>query len=123
MNVFATAESHMAWLSARQAITSTNIANADTPGFRAREIAPFGEELHRLATRMTTSSALHMQAPHTTTGNYGDQLQNNEEATFSGNDVVMEKEMRTAGENARQFSFDIGLLKSFHRMLLTSVKA
>ena len=53
MNIFATAESHMSWLTARQAITSANIANADTPGFKAREISPFGKEMQLASTRLT----------------------------------------------------------------------
>jgi flagellar basal-body rod protein FlgB len=123
MNIFATAESHMSWLTARQAITSNNIANADTPGFKAREISPFGKEMQLASMRLTTSSSRHLQVANLTTAGHTSQLQNNSEATFSGNDVVMEKEMRTAGANTRLFSFDIGLLRSFHRMLLTSVKA
>jgi flagellar basal-body rod protein FlgB len=123
MNIFATAESHMSWLTARQAITSTNIANADTPGFKARKISPFGKEMQLASTRLATSSSRHLQVPNLTTAGHASQLQNNNEATLSGNDVVMEKEMRVAGENTRLFSFDIGLLRSFHRMLLTSVKA
>ena len=123
MNIFATAESHMSWLAARQAIASTNIANADTPGFKAREISPFGKEMQLASMRLITSSSRHLQVPNLTTAGHTSQLQNNNEATLSGNDVVMEKEMRTAGENSRLFSFDIGLLRSFHRMLLTSVKA
>ncbi len=122
MNVFATAEKHMSWLAARQAIASTNMANADTPGFKAREISPFGREMQSTAARLATSSAVHLQMPSQISGGHTTKLQSNEEVTLSGNDVVMEKEMRTTGENSRLFSFDIGLLKSFHRMLLTSVK-
>ena len=123
MNVFATAEKHMSWLAARQAIASTNISNADTPKFRAREIVPFVKELQSVAAQMTMSNAHHVQAPNLLTAGHSSRLQDNEELTLSGNDVVLEKEMRTAGENTRLYSFDIGLLKSFHQMLLTSVKA
>ena len=123
MNVFATAKSHMSWLAARQAITSTNIANSDTPGFKAREITPFGKELRLAEVRLATSNTQHLQAPNTTVAGYGSQLQRNSEVTLSGNDVVIEKEMRSAGENIRKFSFDTGILKSFHRMMLASVKA
>lgn len=123
MNVIAMAESHMSWLSARQAITSTNIANADTPGFKAREISAFDRELRQTSMRLAISNAKHMQVPGTSVAGHISKPQNNSEVTLSGNDVVMEKEMRTAGQNTRLFSFDVGLIKSFHRMLLTSVKA
>jgi flagellar basal-body rod protein FlgB len=122
MNIFATAERHMSWLAARQATASTNIANADTPKFKAREIVPFGQELQSVAARMTTSNAAHVQAPNLMSSGFSSRLQNNGEATLSGNDVLIEKEMRTAGENSRLYSFDVGILKSFHQMLLSSVK-
>jgi flagellar basal-body rod protein FlgB len=123
MDVFATAEKHMSWLAARQAVTARNMANSDTPGFKASEIEPFGKELQFAATKMATSHRAHVQAQYQADAGFGSRLQRNEEASLSGNDVVMEKEMRTAGENARLYSFDIGLLKSFHRMLLMSVKS
>lgn len=123
MNVFATAVQHMSWLAARQAITANNMANSDTPNFKAQEIEPFGKELRLAATRLATSHAAHMQDSSYPTLGFAKKMQNNEEASLSGNDVLMEKEMRTAGENSRLYSFDIGLLKSFHRMLLTSVKS
>lgn len=122
MNVFATAEKHMTWLSERQNIAATNMANSDTPGFKAREIVGFGNELEYAATRLINSNPAHLQIPGAGAAGKSTILQNNEEATLSGNDVVMEKEMRTIGENSRSFAFDIGLLKMFHRMVLTSVK-
>jgi flagellar basal-body rod protein FlgB len=123
MNVFATAEQHMSWLAARQSIAASNMANSDTPNFKAREIEPFGKELQRAATRLATSHAAHLQVTASDSAGFGSRLQKNEEASLSGNDVVLEKEMRTAGENSRLYSFDIGLLKSFHRMMLASVRS
>jgi flagellar basal-body rod protein FlgB len=122
MNVFATAEKHMSWLAARQAVTAQNLAHLDAPGFKARDIEAFGKEFDLAGTRLTTSHARHLQAADQTSSNFGTRLQKNEEASLSGNDVLIEKEMRTAGENARLYSFDIGLMKSFQRMVLMSVK-
>jgi flagellar basal-body rod protein FlgB len=123
MNVFATAERHMSWLAARQTVTAHNLANSDTPGFKAKEIEAFGKEIGLAATRVTTTHARHMQPVDQPTSGFGTRFQKNEETSLSGNDVVIEKEMRVTGENARLYSFDIGLLKSFHRMLLMSVKS
>jgi flagellar basal-body rod protein FlgB len=122
MNVFATAEKHMSWLAARQAIASINMANSDTPGFKARAITAFGQEMKFEATRLFNSNPAHFQSPMQVTAGQSTTAQNNEEVTITGNDVSMEKEMRTIGENSRVYSFDIGLLKSFHRLILASVK-
>jgi flagellar basal-body rod protein FlgB len=37
----ALAERRLAWLEARQRVLAQNIANADTPGFRPRDLRPF----------------------------------------------------------------------------------
>ncbi len=122
MNVFATTERHMSWLGSRQALASVNVANSDTPGFKAREISPFGEVLQTSSVRLARSDPAHFDSSRGVPTRYESRMQNNEEANLSGNDVVLEKEMRTIGENARMFSFDLTLIKSFHRMLLASVK-
>jgi flagellar basal-body rod protein FlgB len=122
MNILATAEKHMSWLAARQMVASANLANADTPGFKARDISPFGKEMQLSATHLLKTNAAHIQPGSSAASGYDSQLQNNDEMSLSGNDVVMEKEMRTIGDNARLYTFDIGLMKSFQRMLLSSVK-
>lgn len=122
MNIFATAERHMSWLGARQAQASMNIANADTPLFKSRQIVPFAEEMKSASVQMVRNNPAHLGNTRTMQSGFVSQGQDNEEVTLSGNDVVMEKEMRVVGENSRLFAFDIGLLKSFHRMLLASVK-
>lgn len=38
--IFSAIRTKLAWLSARQKVVSENIANANTPGFRARELKP-----------------------------------------------------------------------------------
>jgi flagellar basal-body rod protein FlgB len=122
MNVFVTAESHMSWLASRQAVAATNLANADTSGFKALSVTAFGKEMDAAAARLSVSHPSHLQPRGKVTGNVSTFQQNNREVTLSGNDVVIEKEMRVVGENAKLFNFDVGLLKSFHRMVLTSLK-
>ena len=41
MSFFQLASQRMSWLGARQAVISENIANADTPNYRAKEISSF----------------------------------------------------------------------------------
>ncbi|MBV8398073.1 MAG: flagellar basal body rod protein FlgB [Acetobacteraceae bacterium] len=45
--LFALAERRLAWLDKRQEVLAQNIANSDTPGFQARDLAPFGAALAR----------------------------------------------------------------------------
>ena len=42
---FALARQRLAWLNQRQAVLANNIANANTPRFKARDLAPFNDAL------------------------------------------------------------------------------
>ncbi len=39
------AEQRLKWLGARQGVLAANVANADTPGWKARDLKPFSEVL------------------------------------------------------------------------------
>jgi flagellar basal-body rod protein FlgB len=61
--LFALADRRMAWVDQRQQVLAQDIANADTPGWRARDLTPFAQQLRGLQTRMTQTSALHLTPP------------------------------------------------------------
>src|SRR3954465_8957785 len=42
------ASQHMKWLSVRQVAVSQNLANVNTPGFRAMDVRPFHDVLQRV---------------------------------------------------------------------------
>lgn len=44
-NIFSLAERRLAWTDRRQELLSRNIANADTPGWRPSDLAPFAATL------------------------------------------------------------------------------
>jgi flagellar basal-body rod protein FlgB len=44
-NPLALAERRLHWLDRRQSVLAQNVANADTPGYRPRDLAPFGRAL------------------------------------------------------------------------------
>ena len=55
----ALAERRLHWLDRRQSVLAQNVANADTPGFRPRDLTPFQRELAgqtRLALARTTAA-------------------------------------------------------------------
>jgi flagellar basal-body rod protein FlgB len=45
MDVFQLAEQRLAWTGQRQAVLAQNIANANTPGYGARDVQPFAAYL------------------------------------------------------------------------------
>ncbi len=49
IGLFSLAERRLAWVDQRQTLLSQNIANADTPGYRSKDLSPFAAQLGRLA--------------------------------------------------------------------------
>ncbi len=43
--LFALADQRLVWVDHRQALLSQNVANVDTPGYRARDLRPFAQAL------------------------------------------------------------------------------
>lgn len=53
LNLFQLASARMQWLGERQKVVAANIANADTPDYRARDVTPFEDFLGRGELRAT----------------------------------------------------------------------
>jgi flagellar basal-body rod protein FlgB len=114
---------HNHWLSVRQSAIATNVANANTPGFKALEVQPFHAVLDGLALNMSVTSEGHVRPAA------GADLQASDvgdpdgvQVLHSGNTVALEQEMMKAGEVNRAFALNAGVIKAFHRMLLASAK-
>lgn len=95
-------ERYMSLLSAHQRITATNIANADTPGYRARDI-DFRTELQDA---MPGAKVNVTEAKGLVTKS-------------DGNNVSLDREARLLAENALKFNLATNLMRS----QLNSVRA
>jgi flagellar basal body rod protein FlgB/type III secretion system FlhB-like substrate exporter len=58
--LFDVASSQERWLSLRQATVSANVANANTPGYRAQDIEPFNKILDAKVVPVTVTSPMHI---------------------------------------------------------------
>ena len=108
------------WLSVRQTTVAENVANANTPSFRARDVEPFEATLDKTALELASTNPGHISfasAPVRT--DPGGQRSWN---TSRANDVSLEKELIKAGEVSRDYSLNVNIVKSFHRMWMASVK-
>ncbi len=124
IQLFALASRQAEWLSVRQEVVANNIANANTPEYKAKDVASFDAVLDNTSMRMARTNAAH----------FGDStLSNNvkvEEAALndeigiqeSGNTVALSKELSKAGEVKRQYELSANLVKSFNSMMLLTVK-
>jgi len=111
------------WLAARQTTISGNIANANTPGYRARDVEPFADVLDKTKLAMAATNGGHIgfdaSRPETA------KLKKAEtwDTVYSKNSVSMEQELIKAAEVDRQHSLNTSIVKAFHRMFMTSVRA
>ena len=110
------------WLSARQAVVAENVANANTPTYRAKDVTPFSEVLKTTALQMSGTSANHLVASAGRDFGVDETKQKPWDVTHSGNSVSLEQEMLKAGEISRDFTLSTSVAKSFHRMFMSTLK-
>ena len=56
------------WLSARQTALAANVANANTPSYRAVDIQPFSAVLDSSPIELATTNPAHLSLPQSETG-------------------------------------------------------
>ena len=120
--LFDLVEKQRSWLSARQSAVSQNVANANTPGYKAVDVAPFSKVLDHSALELAGTNGLHIQTaafdPRASSPKEG----TNWETSLSGNSVSLEQEMMKGGEIRGAFSLSTSIMKSFHGMWMATLK-
>jgi flagellar basal-body rod protein FlgB len=111
------------YLATRQSIISENIANVNTPRFKARDTEPFAAILDKTQLAMVSTNASHISLGGDSVRKIEVTREDAWDVVHSGNTVVLEQELLKTGETARQYSLNTGIIKTFHRMFLASVKA
>ncbi len=125
--MFAILKDKMNWHQTRQNLLAQNVANADTPGYKGRDLAPFkvehaakrGQVLPPIG--MARTSAAHIQGTvmADARSNFGRNNGAGWEITPEGNGVVLEEQMIKVTSNASDFqiastlySRSLGILKT-----------
>ncbi len=120
--LFELASSQARYLELRQSTIATNVANANTPGFKARDVEPFNKVLDGTPVRLATTSPSHMQLSPAETDTRAIAKKDSWEVVHSGNSVSIEQEMIKGSDVSRDYSMNSAVVRSFHRMLLSSAK-
>ena len=101
--LFQTAHAMATHAGARQAVTARNVANADTPDFRAQHIAPFSDVFRTdTAPIMRMTRAGHMTSASTVPTAMA--MDGTAEPSPNGNSVSIEEEMMNAINISREHS-------------------
>lgn len=120
--LFKLAAKHTEWLSVRQAAVAGNIANANTAGYKAQDVAPFETVLNSTHLDMAATQPGHVM-PRPGSGPRPETEEDTSwEVMHSGNSVSVEQQLLKAGEVNRAYALDNNIVRAFHGMLMASVK-
>ncbi len=91
MGLFDLADKRLAWIDRRQGLLAQNIANANTPGYAAKDLQPFAKTLAQALPDMAQTSPMHL----TGTGDAGrtDPMLRPTERAPDGNAVSIEDQL------------------------------
>jgi flagellar basal-body rod protein FlgB len=120
--LFELASSQARYLELRQSTIATNVANANTPGFKARDVEPFNKVLDGMPVRLATTSPSHLQLSPAESDTRATAKKDSWDVVHSGNSVSLEQEMIKGSDVSRDYSMNSAVVRSFHRMLLSSAK-
>ena len=112
LEIFQTAAQMADHAAARQAVISTNIAHADTPGFAALDILPFSDVYASAGdgAMRATRPGHHLGAGHN--GDFEVFESVNAQTAPNGNSVSLEHQMMQAAETRVQHDMALGVYKS-----------
>lgn len=110
------------WLAARQKTIAENVAQSDTPGFRAADLRPFSEVLNRTGLGMAATSAAHIVEPARFEMTVARRDASSWDVTHSGNSVSLDEQMLKSNEVQRAYALNSAITRAFSRMMTASVK-
>jgi flagellar basal-body rod protein FlgB len=120
--VFQLASQRTQWLSTRETLIASNVANANTPNYHATDLQPFSVVLNSTQMSMAKTSPLHMTPTEDelTEGRVVETAPSDE--TISGNSVRLEDEMMKLGGVNRDYSMSNNVKRVMHQMMLSVLK-
>lgn len=127
LSVFQMARMKMDWLAQRQKVLAQNVANADTPKYRAKDLREIDFKRMALDTiepvvQPTVTNPAHVQAPLPRRGPYQElPLRRTWEKSINENPVVLEEQMEKMARGRSQYDLALRLVKKNLTMLRTAL--
>ncbi len=124
MSLFNLAYRQNEYLAQRQSVIAQNIANANMPGYKARDLESFDATMQSVGSSvpLSTTSPMHLQTPNFESRQAQDIASGGAEVKQSGNDVSLEREFLKSGDAMRSYSLNTQIVKTFSRMLMSAAK-
>jgi flagellar basal-body rod protein FlgB len=129
MPLLAALSKKISWLTARQKVVTENVANADTPGFKASDLRPldFRKELAEVTHSSTPKLAPTTTDPHHLVGTESaarlDPVveKTTTDRDINGNTVSLEDEMMKVSDNASDYQLMTNLYKKQVALIKTAI--
>lgn len=124
--LFAMMANRLAWLDKRQEVLATNVANADTPGYRARDLKmqSFRDLVSAHdegAVRMVATDPGHLRGIHGDGPAFKVAVVKDAPVSISGNSVDLEQQMMQVAKTAMDHRLTINLYRKRISMIKTAL--
>ncbi len=126
LQVFSALKQKMQWHQTRQGLLADNVANADTPGYKGRDLAQFDFADHvsgqsRAQVTMAATQPSHYAIQAGNTDGFAPRTMNSFEITPEGNGVTLEDEMMKVASNQMDYQAATTLYTKSMRVLRTAL--
>ena len=123
--VFTALTDKMRWHQARQGLLAENVANAETPGYRGRDLAQFEFGAPGMQSSSANIATVATQPMHfsvsSSGGGFGAQRMANFEVTPEGNGVTLEDEMMKVSTNLMDYQAATSLYQKSIKIIRTAM--
>lgn len=124
--LFSALTEKMKWHQTRQGLLAENVANAETPGYRGRDLKAYGfaEHMQNLSVASiatTATNPMHIVKAGSGADGFGSRQLNNFEITPEGNGVTLEDEMMKVTTNQMDYQAVTALYQRSVKMIKTAL--
>ena len=124
--LFSALSEKMKWHQTRQGLLAENVANAETPGYRGRDLKAYGfaEDMAKLSVASistATTNPMHIAKTGSDADGFGSRRLNNFEITPEGNGVTLEDEMMKVTTNQMDYQAVTAVYQRSIRILKTAL--
>jgi flagellar basal-body rod protein FlgB len=122
IQLFELASRQAEWLQVRQSVVSGNIANANTPGFRALDVKPFETVLNNTNISLSATHPMHFRDAPGETYVVNSGVDKGADPQISGNSVDLPTELMKEGMVKRDYDLNVSVVRAFNKMILNTVR-
>ena len=129
IQLFQLASKQAEWLSTRESVVSSNIANANTPGYKTHDVEPFSQVLDASSSAqggnqmtMVATNPHHFGGAEQSATDIREVESKSLTVTASGNNVAIAHEMMRSSQIRQQYEINTNIVRSLNQMMLMAVR-